>query len=166
MPDESAQAPMPEEFQDPLENYEPKKYDDPLEEALCEETVAAIKHEPYECVSPETTVESAVKKLAGLHIACLLVEKQGNLVGVFSHRDVLDKVALEYEGIRNKPLSEVMTNDPIYVYETDSAAAALAVMVVAGYRHVPVLNLKNKLVGIVSPQRVTAFLRRHFDARG
>jgi CBS domain-containing protein len=155
---------MPEEFRDPVENYDPKEYKDPLERALCEESVAAIQHEPYECISPETTVEAAVKKLAGLHIACLLVAKDGNLLGVFSDRDVLDKVALEYDELRSRPVSEVMTNNPIYVYETDSAAAALAVMVVAGYRHVPVLNLRDKLVGIVSPQRVTAFLSRHHEA--
>jgi CBS domain-containing protein len=166
MPDESSQPATPEEFKDPLENYDPKKYDDPLEQALCEETVAAIRHEPYECIAPETTVGEAVKKLAGLHIACLLVERQGELLGVFSHRDVLDKVALEYDQLRSRPVSEVMTNNPIYVYDTDSAAAALAVMVVAGHRHVPVLDLRKKLVGIVSPQRVTAFLRRHYEARG
>jgi CBS domain-containing protein len=166
MPDESSRPATPEEFKDPLENYDPKKYGDPLEQALCEETVAAIQHEPYECVSPEATVEAAVEKLAGLHIACLLVERQGELLGVFSNRDVLDKVALEYDQLRGHPLSEVMTNNPIYVYNTDSAAAALAVMVVAGHRHVPVLDLRKKLVGIVSPQRVTAFLRRHYEARG
>jgi CBS domain-containing protein len=166
MPGESSKAPTPEEFRDPLENYDPKKYDDRLEEALCEETVAAIQHEPYECISPETTVEAAVKKLAGLHIACLLVEKEGSLLGVFSDRDVLNKVALEYGELRSRPISEMMTSNPIYVYETDSAAAALAVMVVAGFRHVPVLNLSSKLVGIVSPQRVTAFLSRHSKAPG
>ncbi|REK15614.1 MAG: CBS domain-containing protein [Planctomycetota bacterium] len=154
--------PQPEEeFQDPLANYDPKKYADRLEQALSEETVATVEHVPYEVIAPETTVADAVKKLAGLHIACLLVEKDGDLLGVFSDRDVLKKVALEYDQVASKPVSEVMTDDPIYVYETDSAAAALAVMVVAGYRHVPVLNVRNKLIGIVSPQRVTSFLQKY-----
>ncbi len=164
MSGESSESPAPEEFRDPLENYDPKKYADPLEEALAEESVTAIQHEPYESIPPDTTVKAAVKKLAGLHIACLLVEQQGNLSGVFSDRDVLDKVALQYEELQDRPVSEVMTKNPVYVYETDSAAAALAVMVVSGHRHVPVLNVRDKLVGIVSPQRVSAFLHRHFEA--
>ncbi len=164
MSDKSPQIPLPEEYRDPLKDFDPKHYSDPLERALCEETVAAIKHEPYECISPETSIEAAVKKLAGLHIACLVVATDSELLGVFSDRDVLDKVALEYEELRARPVSEVMTRNPIYVCETDSAAAALAVMVVAGYRHVPVLNSRGKLVGIVSPQRVTAFLSQHYAA--
>jgi CBS domain-containing protein len=56
-----------------------------------------------------------------------------------------------------------MTADPIYIYETDSAAAALSVMAVSGYRHVTVLNLQDELVGIISPQRVASFLQEHFE---
>ena len=163
MPGPSPAPGAPEEFRDPLENYDPKKYVDPLEQALADETVSAIQHQPYESVPPETPIKTAVDRLAGLHVACLLVEQEGELVGVFSDRDVLDKVALEYEQLKDRPVSDVMTKNPVYVYETDSAAAALAVMVVVGRRHVPVLNVRNKLVGIVSPQRVTAFLQGYFE---
>jgi CBS domain-containing protein len=154
----------PEEFQDPLENYEPKTYDDPLKKALAEETVAAVRHEPYISISPDTSVHAAIEKLAGLHVACLLVEQDRKLVGVFSDRDALDKVALEYDQMKDQPVRSVMTDNPVYIYETDSPSAALAVMAVAGYRHVPVLNLGGEVVGIVSPQRVTAFLHSHFQA--
>lgn len=150
-----------EEFQDPLENYDPKVYDDPLERALAEETVATIQHKPLVTIPPDEPISAAVDRLAGLHVACLLVEDQGRLVGVFSDRDVLDKVSLEYDEIKGRPVSDVMTVDPIYVNEDDSAAAALSVMAVGGFRHVPVLDMDNTLVGIVSPQRVTEFLRRH-----
>jgi CBS domain-containing protein len=82
-------------------------------------------------------------------------------VGVFSDRDVLDRIALEYEQVKDRPVSEFMTTDPIYAYESDSAAAALSIMAVSGVRHVPVTNIDQKVVGIVSPQRVTEFLRKH-----
>ncbi len=147
-----------------MENYDAKTYDDPLEEAIAEETVAAIRHEPYVSIPPDTPVHAAIKKLAGLHVACLLVEQDRKLVGVFSDRDALDKVAQEYDQVKGESVRDVMSSNPIYVYETDTPAAALAVMAVAGYRHVPVLNLHDELVGIVSPQRVTAFLHRHFES--
>lgn len=156
------QVPDPEEFQDPLENYEPKKYDDPLKQALADETVSAIRHEPFVTISPDTLVRDAVEKLAGLHVACLLVAEDDKLVGVFSDRDVLDKVTLEYDQVKDRPLREVMTNSPVYVHEGDSAAAALSVMAVGGFRHVPVLATGGTLAGIISPQRVTAFLQQHF----
>ena len=151
----------PAEFQDPLENYEPKEYTDPLERALAEETVAAIQSTPYASVTADASIEEAVQELASLHVACLLVEEDGKLLGVFTHRTVLDRVVLEYEDIKQKPVREVMATNPVFVYETDSSAAALAVMAVVGYRHVPVLSTDEKILGIVSPQRITAFLMQH-----
>ena len=164
MSDDSPRDTAADDFQDPLENYEPKSYTDPVERALAEETVEAIQHQPFETISPDTTVSDAVRKLSGLHIACLLVEADVKLVGVFSDRDVLDKVALEYDTVKDRPVREVMTTQPVYVYVTDPAAAALSVMAVSGHRHVPILDLDDRLVGIASPQRVTAFLQRHLGA--
>jgi signal-transduction protein with cAMP-binding, CBS, and nucleotidyltransferase domain len=151
----------PEEFRDPLQNYHPKTHNDPLEKALIDETVVAIQCTPVATVAPGTPVHAAVKTLAGLHVGCLLVAENGRLVGVFSDRDVLDRVALEYDQVKDRPVSELMTTDPVYVYETDSAAAALSIMAVSGFRHVPVTNIDQQVVGIVSPQRVTEFLRKH-----
>jgi len=148
-----------EEFQDPLENYDPPQYDDAFQQALLEKSVAQMHIQPFTSVTAETTVSAAMEKLVGDQIACLLVEDSGKLVGVFSDRDVLDKVALEYDDVKDKPVSEVMATDPVYVYETDSAAAALNVMAVSGYRHVPVVNLDETIVGILSPNRMTQFMR-------
>lgn len=154
---------LPENFQDPLKNYDSKKYESPIEQALAEVTADMVRHLPCTTIKPEMTVAEAVRILADFHIACLLVEQEGKLVGVFSDRDVLLKVALDYEELKDRPVSEVMTTNPVYVYETDPSAAVLSVMAVSGYRHVPILDLQDNLTGIVSPQRVTAFLQRFFD---
>jgi CBS domain-containing protein len=161
MSNEATRAKEPEEFRDPLQNYDPKTYKDPLEKALAEETLASIQCTPVATITPDLPVRAAVKALAGMQVACLLVERDGRLVGVFSDRDVLDRVALEYEQVKDRPVSDFMTSDPVYAYENDSAAAALSIMAVSGFRHVPVTNIDQKVVGIVSPQRVTEFLRRH-----
>lgn len=152
-----------EEFQDPLENYDPKTYDDPLQQALADETVTAIQSTPFASISTETTVGDAVRQLAELHVGCLLVEQEGRLVGIFSHRDVLDKVATQFVNLKDRPVAEVMTEKPVFVFDTDSSAAVLCVMAVSGYRHVPVLNSDKQIIGIASPQRVTQFLQQHFE---
>lgn len=153
--------PDPEKFSDPLENYEPRKYSDALEEALVEQEVSAIRHEPFVTIDPNTSVQEALNQLAGLHIACLMVTEDDRLVGVFSERDVLAKVALEYEEVKDRSVRDVMTTNPIFVNETDSAVAALSVMAICGYRHVPVVDLDGKVTGIVSPQRINEFIMKH-----
>ena len=146
------------DFQDPLDDYEPREYESPLEEALAEETVAAIQATPYAEISSEETVSAALKALSGLEVASLLVVEKGRLVGVFTERDVLERVATDYEDIQNLPVRLVMTEDPVVVYDTDPACRALSAIATAGYRHVPVLNLNEEVVGVISLRRFLSFL--------
>ncbi len=135
---------------------------DPLETALATEPVSAIQHEPFIAIPPDMPIHDALALLAQHDISCVLVADGSQLVGLFTQRDVLDKVALEYEATKDRPVSEIMTKNPIVVYDTDSSAKALCVMATGGYRHVPVLDEDENIVGVVSPQRVAAFLERHF----
>jgi CBS domain-containing protein len=153
--------PLPDEFQDPLCNYEPRIYADELEETLAEQTVGDMQIRPYAEVPPETTVYHALQALAGLKIASLLVVEKGRLLGLFTERDALERVATRFAEVRDRPVCEVMTTNPIVLYETDPAGAALSAIAVAGYRHVPVLDVHGKVVGVLSPRRVFAFLQRH-----
>ena len=59
-----------------------------------------IQATPYASVPPDTPVSVALKRLAELHVACLLIEENGKLQGVFTDRDVLYNVALEYDQIK------------------------------------------------------------------
>ncbi len=150
-----------DEFKDPLQNYEPKQYDDALEEAIAEEPISQIHHSPHASILPDASIEEAVTQLAGQHIACLLVEENRKLLGVLTDRDVLNKVALE-PSVLSRPVREIMIENPVFVYDDDPVAAALCVMAVCGHRHVPVVNVKEEVVGVVSPQRVTEFLSNYF----
>lgn len=146
------------DFQDPLDDYEPREYESPLEEALAEETVAAIQATPYAEISSEEPVSAALKVLSGLKVASLLVVENGRLVGVFTERDVLERVATDYEDVQNLPVRLLMTENPVVVYDTDPAGRALSAIATAGYRNVPVLNLDDEVVGVISLRRVLSFL--------
>lgn len=156
----------PDDFQDPLEDYDPKAFRDPLEEALATAKVSAMQAFPYASISPEASIQQAVTQLARMQVACLLVEEDQKLLGVFSDRDVLDKVALEFDQVAKDPVRTVMTTNPIYVYDTDSSAAVLTVMAVHGFRHVPVLDVDDKIVGLTSPSRTTSFLQEQLSGTG
>ena len=151
------------DFQDPLENYDPPVYSDRLEQALAEEPVSAIRSWPVTTVPPDTIAGEAVKLMSEKDIACLLVVEDEKLIGTFSVRDVLNNVAEDFESSKNLPLSDVMTKSPTFAYDSDASGAALSVMAVTGFRHVPVLDSDDKVLGIISPPRVTNFLLKHID---
>jgi CBS domain-containing protein len=163
MPGEETPDTAESEFKDPLSNYEPPAYNDPLEEALGEQPVEAIQVSPYTAVPDDTPVREAVALMARKDIGCLLItaRRSGRLVGVLTNRDVVDRVVLEYEAVKDGPVRAVMTRDPVVVRDTQCAAAAVAVMAVCGFRHVPVVDLEDQLVGVISPPRVIDFLQSH-----
>ena len=151
------------EFEDPLSNYEPRDYGDAVQKALAEETVDAIRSKPYAEITADKTVYGALQALAGLKVASLLVVENGRLVGVFTERDVLERVALQFHEVKDRPVRDVMTSNPVVVYETDPAGAAFSAIAVAGFRHVPVVNVNGEVVGVISPRRVFEFLQKRMD---
>ncbi len=131
-----------------------------LESVLAEKTVECITSRPYTSVSPDTCLKMALETLVELDVGCLMIEESGRLVGVFSEWDVLHRVAGNFSDaeLESVSVSEVMSRDPTYVYESDSVAAVLTVLALCGCRHVPVLAADDTVAGIVSPKRLAAFL--------
>lgn len=109
------------------------------------------------CVSPETSVREVVTLMAEKKIGCVLVEEAGRLLGVFSERDVLNKVAGEQTRL-DCPVSEFMTPSPTTVTKTDSIGFALQSMDLGGYRHLPVVNSSAIPVGLLSTRDILRFL--------
>jgi len=151
-----------DEYSDPLSDYEPAEYSSEIRRVLAEGCVMDMQVQPHAEVSSKTTIGDAVRVLHDLKISSLLVVDDGKLVGIFTERDVLEKVAEQFTKMADLPVSEVMVVDPIVVYESDPVAAALAAIAVGGYRHVPVLSLAGEVLGVMSPRRVNCFLQQRF----
>ena len=115
-----------EEFVDPLSDYEPAVYSSEIERILAEESVSAIQIRPFAQIEPTATVRQAVAMLHELKVACLLVIDGGEIVGIFTERDVLERVAEQYSRVAEKPVAAVMTTEPLITYSDDPAASALA----------------------------------------
>jgi CBS domain-containing protein len=151
-----------QEFDDPLSNYDGPDYADDLERAIAEESVAVMKTTPFDTITPDTTIREAMKQMARDNIASLVIaDADGRLAGIFSERDVLTKVADEFETVKDESVSKVMTPNPMAVYITDSPGKAMNLMATMGIRHVPILDVDDKVVGILGPRRVTNFLKTH-----
>ena len=117
---------------------------------------------PVETVGPDWTIGKVIERMAEHGVASVMVVSGDQLVGVFSERDVLNRVAENFEELLDKPITEVMTSEPVVAYETDLAAKAMNLMATSGVRHVPVLDVDDKLIGVLGPRRMGRFLRDHF----
>jgi len=153
----------PGDFEDPLKNYDVSAAEDEFERALAENSITDIETKPFKTVPTDTPIGDIVKLMADLEIGCVLVTNGENkLAGIFTQRDLLMNVVANFDAVKNKPVSELMTEGPVSVHETDNPATAINLMSTGDFRHIPVLDVDDKVVGLVGPRRTTAYLQQYF----
>jgi CBS domain-containing protein len=114
---------------------------DRVERSLMEDPVSVLQPRKAVTVSPDATVAEAIRTMLSRDIGSLLiVAADGRLVGIFSERDLLTKVAGRVADYNDRPVSEFMTPDPETIRPTDTLALALHKMDGGRYRHLPVMK--------------------------
>ena len=117
-------------------------------------------------MDPETPVRQVIAEMAGKKIGCVLVEESANLLGVFSERDILNKVSLDRANL-DRPVADFMTPSPATATKTDSIGFVLQTMDLGGYRHLPIVNSANIAVGIISSRDILRFMAvKYAGSRG
>ena len=98
-------------------------------------------------------VEQTVQDVAGMmvehNIGAVPVLKEGQLVGIFSERDLMSRVLVGGRIPAQTPVSEVMTEDPLTVDPGDGLETCMTLMRRHGFRHLPVCQGR-EVRGIVS----------------
>jgi CBS domain-containing protein len=108
------------------------------------------------------TVGEAVNVLRNEPGGAVVVLDGDQVCGIFTERDVLNKVAA-VPGILEKPVTSVMTRDPVLLDESDRMNIVLHKMGVGGFRHLPVMR-EGELVGLVAARDVVRWvLLQYFD---
>jgi CBS domain-containing protein len=121
-----------------------------VERSLMEDPVGQLNPRVPVTLPATATLREAIATLLGRDIGALIVvDAQQKLLGIFSERDLLKKVAGLSEVSLDKPVGSFMTPKPETVSSTDTLAFALHKMDVGGYRHLPVLS-GDRVVGVVS----------------
>jgi CBS domain-containing protein len=121
-----------------------------IERSLMEDPVAVLQPKPPVTVGPTATVGETIQIMLDRDIGALLVvDEEGRLLGIFSERDLLTKIAGIHEPYAHLPVRDFMTRNPETVKITDTLAFALHKMDVGGYRHLPIV-LEGLPVGVVS----------------
>lgn len=131
------------------------------ERAISEQPVRVLAPRKPVTVPAHTTVRAAVKYMVDHRIGCLLVEDQGTVAGIFTERDVLNRVLPDRETL-DQPVSRVMTPAPQTICLDDSIAYAMHEMAVGGYRHLPVAGSDGAAVGMISARDLVRYLSTRF----
>jgi CBS domain-containing protein len=105
---------------------------------------------PLVTVSPDANITKACHLMEQNNIGCLVAEKDGELCGIITDRDI----ALRVAGARKDPqktlVKDIMTSDPIRISADKDLPELMALMHAHHVRRIPIVNGFDRTLGIVT----------------
>ncbi len=108
-------------------------------------------------VEPGTCIRDCINVMKKARVGALLILDAGQLVGIFTERDVLNRVAGMDLDLDRKPVSEVMTHQVATVGPDLTVTQAMQLVTQRRFRHLPIVE-HNKLLGLLSSGDLTRWL--------
>lgn len=97
----------------------------------------------------KATVRDAATLLAEKRIGALPIVRDGQVVGIFSERDLVYRLHSDGPDVLDQPVEQAMTAPAITVTPGTPVMAALSLMTRRRIRHLPVVD-GDRLIGFVS----------------
>ena len=106
-------------------------------------------------------VSRAIDLMKENHIgSCLVIDENVKLKGIFTERDVLNKVVNHDESLTQE-IKHYMTKNPQTIQANDSVVIALSMMTHGKFRNLPVVNMEGRAVGAISISDIMLFFTNH-----
>jgi CBS domain-containing protein len=111
--------------------------------------VLAFKGNAVHTVSANDSVLDAARRMHDRGAGALLVVRDGQLFGIISERDILERLVVSERAAAGTPVAAVMSRLVLTVPSSTSVADAMALLSLRGHRRLPVVD-GGKLAGLVS----------------
>ena len=109
-------------------------------------------------------MSEVLTRLKGRNVGCVLVVGEvGELVGIFTERDVLYRVAGLIERPELLKVDSLMTPQPSALRADATLGQLLHLMALHGLRHVPVIDDGGHPIGFIAYRDVLGFLEGAFS---
>jgi CBS domain-containing protein len=115
------------------------------------------KGEAIHSVGPDTPVTECVRLMTAGKIGALIVMDGGQLIGIFTERDALNKVLAGGLDPGNTKVSAVMTKDPYCIPPTTTVGDAMKLITKRRFRHLPIVD-NGKVLAVISSGDLTHWL--------
>jgi len=102
-------------------------------------------------VSIDSTVEEVVEKMVDFDVECVpVVDAEGVLLGLATFRDIVMKVVYPSARIRKSKVEKIMSKSLVTCSLNSTVLDVVKIMKNKHLRRIPIVDKKNKLVGLVT----------------
>jgi CBS domain-containing protein len=131
-----------------------------LQQRIMETPLRELDPAPALVVPPTEPLGAVIRLMQERRIGSALIVDNGKVVGIFTERDALTRVAGRGLNVDKVPVSRMMTRNPKVLRDDDTLAFAMHCMAVGSYRHIPVVA-DGRPPRFVSVRGVLRYLNEH-----
>ena len=134
-----------------------------LAQSLRADHVGGLEFGPVCVVTPDTSVRDTLNCMTGFRTGCALVMDGESLAGIFTERDFLNRVVGDARDPET-PVGELMTPSPTTIRDSGSVQSAIETMETKDFRHLPVIGVDGRPVGVMSVKGIMHYIVEYFPA--
>ena len=110
------------------------------------------------CVDSDAILSAVIEGMAERNHGCVLVHEGEQLVGIFTERDIVRRVLIKGHRLEETRIEDVMTRNPQSVSCQDTLETARNKMTLGGFRHLPIVDIKHRPLGVVSVKDILHYI--------
>jgi CBS domain-containing protein len=131
-------------------------------QALAAATVGELSPRPHARVDAGDAMWKVVGEMKTKGRGAVLVEEDGALVGIFTERDLLNRVDYGDALWSHVVVRDVMTPHPMVIRPDDSLSEALRRLTQGHRRHLPIVDQRGKVLGLISIRDILTHIAERF----
>jgi CBS domain-containing protein len=114
--------------------------------------LTALKPAKPVVLAESASCDLVIKTMIKNNIGCVVIgdPERHSVTGVFSDRDLVKRVITKKDALKDTTIKEQMTKSPVTLQPTASVLYALSAMTEGKFRHLPIVDYDEKLVGVLS----------------
>jgi CBS domain-containing protein len=125
-------------------------------------TIEDLAARPCAKVTADAPMWKVVDEMKSHGRGCVLVVEGDALIGIFTERDLLNRVDHSDVVWSQAMVGEIMTPHPMVIRPDDSLAEALRRLTEGHRRHLPVVTERGAILGLVSIRDILAYIAGRF----
>ena len=130
--------------------------------ALASARVGELSPRPHARVGVDDAMWKVVAEMKTKGRGAVLVEDDGALVGIFTERDLLNRVDYSDALWSHVVVRDVMTPHPMVIRPDDSLSEALRRLTQGHRRHLPIVDERGQVVGLISIRDILSYIAERF----
>jgi CBS domain-containing protein len=111
---------------------------------------------PAFSVPREITVLDAVRLMVDKRVGAALIVDDGRPAGIFTERDLMNKVVAQGKDPAHVRIGDVMTSPVVPIHATAEVDDAVRLMIQRHIRHLPLVDPEGKVLGMLSIRHLMA----------